>query len=173
MKNRIGVFGSALNPPTNGHIDAIKQALCFVDHVIVVPSFSHAYGKDMKPFDVRVQLARQAFKQFGDRVSVSDIERSIYKGKPVYTCELMPEIQKIHFDSKVVFICGPDNVLGFANFKNSLEILEKFQLITVTEQKAIRSTLVRSNVQKGLLINNLVPKSIINTVLDIYNEEAN
>ncbi|CAH7168052.1 Nicotinate-nucleotide adenylyltransferase [Vibrio chagasii] len=172
MKNRIGVFGSALNPPTNGHVDAIEQALCFVDQVLVVPSYSHAFGKEMKPFNVRVNLAKAAFEQFGDRVIVSDIERSLYKGGPVYTCDLLSEIQKIHSDSIIAFICGPDNLLGFSHFKNSADVLERFQILSVTERKAVRSTLVRSNIQNGKRINNLVPQSIIKTVQDVYNEKT-
>ncbi|EAZ99786.1 hypothetical protein [Marinobacter sp. ELB17] len=52
----VGILGSAFNPPTRGHLDAIRQALDVRDEVWLVPSIDHFFGKAMLPFPIRWQM---------------------------------------------------------------------------------------------------------------------
>ena len=52
---KIAVFGSAFNPPSLGHKSVIER-LSHFDKVLLVPSLSHAWGKEMLPFDTRIDM---------------------------------------------------------------------------------------------------------------------
>ena len=56
---RIAVMGSAFNPPTLGHVDVIEQALANADRVWLVPSFRHAWGKEMAPYLDRCAMSQR------------------------------------------------------------------------------------------------------------------
>ena len=54
----IAIFGSAFNPPTLGHADAIAwltESGQF-DQIWLVPAFKHAFAKDMLDYRKRIAL---------------------------------------------------------------------------------------------------------------------
>ncbi len=158
---RVGIFGSAFNPITNGHIDAIEQALKQFDHVIAVPSYSHAFGKMMKPYEFRLKLTEVALtKHFGERVSVSNVEKRIYCSAPVYTWQVMTQLDKELPSDTITFICGTDNIEQFCKFQKSELIKSRWGVYEVRERSPIRSTLVRAKSEKGSCIDGLVPSII-------------
>ena len=62
MTKQIALFGGSFNPPHIGHTLAIIWALSQrVDKVLVVPAFKHEFGKDLAPFQHRVEMCRLAF----------------------------------------------------------------------------------------------------------------
>ena len=166
---KIGVFGSALNPITLGHIDAIEQALETNDKVIVIPSFCHAHGKVMKPFDERVEMARQSVAHhFDERVEVVDVEKGIYDGEPIYTWKLMDALDALYPHDELNFLCGSDNFTQFHIFDKSEYILSKWGVSELKERKDIRSTYVRNAVEAGHSIEGMVTPSLINTINRMY-----
>ncbi|CAH7339717.1 Nicotinate-nucleotide adenylyltransferase [Vibrio chagasii] len=169
---KIGVFGSALNPMTLGHVDAIKQALELCDRVLVVPSFSHAFSKKMKPFDLRVELARKTVEaEFaGGLVEVSTVEQELSKTieGAIYTYDLLDSLSKADPENEYVFLCGTDNIQNFDAFYKSDEIMNGWSVLGLEERVAIRSTYVRNNVVEGLNIKNMVSSSIESDVKKIY-----
>lgn len=115
----IGVFGSAFNPPTRGHAFVIKQALGHFDRIIANPSYDHCFGKQMAPYEVRLALAQAMVRDLGDpRVTVSDIERSIWSGGPVSSLEVLRALQAVYPDEQLTLIIGPDNAASFRKFRN-------------------------------------------------------
>lgn len=173
---KIGVFGSAFNPPTNGHIDIVSQAIRYFDKIILVPSFSHAFGKKMINFDTRTLLTNIAFENFPkERVEVSTIERLMFNGKPIYTWELLEKLQEsVRPEDSLTFICGPDNVENFEKFANHEQICERWGIWGGIDRTAIRSTIVRDRAKRSLPIDNLVPEKTKNIILELYkNEKSN
>lgn len=166
---KIGVFGSAVNPVTLGHMDAIEQALEVCDKVLLVPSFSHAFGKDMKPFTFRCDLAELAVKEcFGDRVTVSRLEEKLFDGAPIYTWKLMSALAEQYPSDQLVFLCGQDNIDNFSAFDRSEYILDNWEVVGLKERKVIRSTLVRNAVAAGECIKRFVPSSVIKQINENY-----
>ena len=53
---KTGVFGSAFNPPTQGHRDVLIQAAPHFDNILLVPSVAHAFHKKTLPLAKRVEL---------------------------------------------------------------------------------------------------------------------
>lgn len=168
---RIAIFGSAFNPPTIGHKDAIIYLLETdqVDKVLLVPSFAHAFGKDMLEYEVRLELLT-AFVQDLDRpeVELLAIEHEICQAsRPVYTYDLLRHLQENQFkDDTLAFVIGPDNLKNWHKFYQADSILENWQRIVVPERIAVRSTQVRNAIASAQSIEYLVTKRVKNTIIE-------
>ena len=159
----IGVFGSAFNPPTLGHDDAIKQALDKLDKVILVPSALHPWGKKMVDFNLRITML-QTYVETAfpcGRVQVSDIERTLAQtGQPVFTWQLMASLDALYPNEKLIFLCGPDVEQDWDKFQKAAYIRETWGVMSVSERRTIRSTLVRKNIETGNPIKGLVAPAV-------------
>jgi nicotinate-nucleotide adenylyltransferase len=78
MSMTFGVFGGSFDPPHVAHTLLAAYALAAhpIEKVLVVPTFAHAFGKPLSPFEHRLHMCERAF---GDlrRVEVSSIEREL------------------------------------------------------------------------------------------------
>lgn len=153
---KTAVFGSAFNPPHGGHLDVIEQALAVFEQVILVPSYQHAFGKSMAPFELRVAMAQAliAEQAFSGRVQVSDIEAHIAKRKPnqpIYTYDVLCEFEALHPDWALKFVVGPDNADPevWQKFYQHQAIDKRWGRWHAKEQKPIRSTLLRAAIANG------------------------
>ena len=163
---KVAVFGSAFNPPTKGHLDAIDFVLNHensYERVVLIPSFQHAFAKSMIEYDHRVALL-DAF--VGDiqrpQVEALAIEHMIATGeKPVYTYDVLNHLQHILFpDAELSFVIGPDNLANWNKFYKAEEITNKWDLLAVPERKAIRSTMVREALANGQSVDDWVTPSV-------------
>lgn len=171
----VGVFGSAFNPPTNGHIDIVDQALNHFDKIYLVPSYAHAFGKKMIDFDDRITLTKLAFEDFPkEKVEVTDIERSISKNEPIYTWQLLQAIEKtLTPEDSLQFICGPDNIKNIDQFARHELIIERWGIWDGQDRTGIRSTLVRDKITNLQPIDHLVPKKTKKLTIELYKNENN
>ncbi len=148
-KKRIGVFGSAFNPPTKGHADAINQASKVFDEVWLFPSYAHAHGKKPIPFEARLQLLNEFILFLEDEnVKISELEKACFEElnkEYVYTYDLLTYLSENFPMFQFVFICGEDNssVEKWATFYKSKEIDDRFGKFIVKERVDARSTYVR------------------------------
>lgn len=158
----VGVFGSAFNPPTRGHLDAICQALDVCDEVWLVPSIDHAFGKAMLPFSIRWQMLSLFTVDIADpRVIPVDVEVDLWDGQtPVFTVDVLGALQERHPDREFRFLCGPDNAEQFHRFAKADEIRQRWGLMTLQEHDSIRSTLVRDRRQARLPVSEFVTPSV-------------
>lgn len=151
---KVGLFGSACNPPHNGHADVIQQALHVFDRVIVVPSYVHPFGKVMAPFDLRLGMVQAMVDELhgGDRVVVSDIERDMYEARvaagspcPVYTWQLLSELDVRFPDDSHMFVAGHD-VLAPETWSKYCEgdlIKSRWGVWEAKENLNVRSSIIR------------------------------
>jgi nicotinate-nucleotide adenylyltransferase len=158
----VGVFGSAFNPPTRGHLDAIYQGLSVCDEVWLVPSIAHAFGKDMLPFSVRWQMLNAFAMDINEpSVKACDIERELWDGEgPVYTYDVMLGLQSRFPEHKFLFLCGPDNAQRFSEFAFHQQIRERWGVYPLKENLPTRSTIVRRMVGARDPINDLVTSRV-------------
>ena len=68
---KIAVFGSAFNPPSLGHKSVI-DSLSHFDLVLLVPSISHAWGKQMLSYEIRCELIDAFIRHCNDLYYISN-----------------------------------------------------------------------------------------------------
>ncbi|BDX05913.1 nicotinate-nicotinamide nucleotide adenylyltransferase [Planctobacterium marinum] len=159
----IAIFGSAFNPPTIGHLDAIEFVLQRdIDEVWLVPSYSHAFGKVMLDYEVRLAMLNRFVTDIAQiPVKIQAIEQTIAKeGRPVYTWDLLSHLQTTHPKHQFSFVIGPDNQANWHKFYKAQDIQNHWQLLLVPERKPMRSTLVREACEQGKSITGMVTSSV-------------
>lgn len=135
-KKRIGIYGGAFNPPTLGHTHVIKSVLeaDIVDEIWVMPTFVHFHGKNMAPYDIRVEMCERSFlseaKLPRDIVKIKKIEGAIADLEPDYdgsTTSMLENLRK-HQTHDFRIIIGQDNADTMKTWKNGSELIanEKF-----------------------------------------------
>lgn len=157
---RTGVFGSAFNPPTQGHLDVLRQAASAFDHILLIPSAAHAFNKQSLPLEIRAELLEafcsdiQKTENIGCTVEISLIEKTLLEQnpeQPVYTWTLLDTLSQQHPDIKFSFIRGPDNAEQetWQRFYRYQDIEERWGIFTATQNVQARSTLVRQLLQSN------------------------
>ena len=155
MSLRIGVFGSAFDPPTAGHKNVLEQASVICDAILLVPSIYHAFGKKSLDFSARLLLLNAFLEDLSNlacRVQVSDIEQTLFnmqKETPIYTYDVLNALQadfrQRNEDVELVFIRGPDNAMPdiWQRFYRFQDIENHWKLFTAKENVQVRSSKVR------------------------------
>ena len=158
---KIAVFGSAFNPPTLGHKSVI-DSLGHFDRILLVPSISHAWGKNMLDYQERCQLL-QAFIQdiqWG-KLEISNIESSLMQPKEgVTTYAVLDALQAQNPDAELTFVMSPDNLFSFGKFYRAQEILERWSVMACPQRLAIRSTDIRNKLSQHQSITGLTTPSV-------------
>ena len=162
----IAVFGSAFNPAHCGHVDVVKQVAEIVDLVLLVPSYCHAFGKSMGPFNHRLTMAESMAQGLilSAKVRVSDIERRLSLAnasdgatniglRPVYSYDVLCALEATYPGAKLMLTLGPDNAdpAMWKRFYRSQEILDRWGVWVAQERVAVRSTQIRAKLAKGEL----------------------
>ncbi|TQV72237.1 nicotinate-nicotinamide nucleotide adenylyltransferase [Aliikangiella marina] len=161
ISKRVGIIGSAFNPPHLGHKDIIEQVYRDYDEILLVPSYRHAFGKSMVPYQYRLYMASmlgQAFHQEkylkftqSTPIATSSIERELgEKNKaPVFTFNLLEALEERYrsadIEPKLTFIIGPDNASfeTWRKFYKGDEILKRWNIRPVSERVSVHSTMIR------------------------------
>ena len=148
---RIGVFGSAFDPPTCGHLDVLEQVASQFDLILLVPSAYHAFNKQPISFELRIQLlqAWQQDIQLPCALRVCDVEKTLLQKKPnqpVYTFDLLEALEQQFNSAQLSFIRGSDNAdpAVWQRFYKASEIEQRWQVVTASERVLARSSKVRS-----------------------------
>ncbi|SIO31548.1 nicotinate-nicotinamide nucleotide adenylyltransferase [Salinivibrio sp. ES.052] len=156
MTEKIAVFGSAFNPPTQGHASVLKQLNHF-DQVLLVPSYKHAWGKAMASYDSRCHWVQALIDDLAlPNLKLCRCEAFLgKKGEPVTTFMLLSALQQDYPDAALTFVVGPDNLIKFGQFAHSEKILSRWSVLGMPEKVAVRSTHIRERLQQGLSISDL------------------
>ena len=149
---KIGVLGSAFDPPTLGHLDILQQVAPFFSTVLLVPSASHAFAKKMQDFNHRVEMLNCLLSCLSANdcsFEISTLEQALLEkepARPVYTFDLL-EALEIHYGQGVSlsFIRGPDNARPevWGRFYKADEIIKRWSVFTAKERLQVRSSKVR------------------------------
>lgn len=108
MRGFTAVFGGSFDPPHLGHLQAVSWLLARggCSRVIVIPTYSHAFGKGMADFEHRLQMCRIAFFQFGAAVEVSDIEAML--PTPSFTVNTITTLHAMYPTESLRLVIGSD-----------------------------------------------------------------
>lgn len=177
----IGLLGGSFNPPHLAHVMVAAWALAGgeVGEVWVMPTGGHPFGKQLLPFDERLELCRLAFQCFGERVRIIDVER-----EPVthYSIDTLRRLQSLHPGRRWRWIMGSDTLADARQWKQFDELMRQAPPLLVPraghlppEQAAaefalpdISSTLLRRLLAGRRLegIENLIPRPVLARILE-------
>lgn len=151
-QEKIAVFGSAFNPPSLGHASVIAR-LDHFDSILLVPSYAHAWGKQMLDFYMRCDLIERFIADLEQqdsactgKVQLCRLEEDIYTqngGDSVTTYALLQALSTSQPQAEFTFVLGPDNLLAFNKFAHAKEILENWSVLACPQTLDVRSTYIR------------------------------
>ncbi len=158
---KIAVFGSAFNPPSLGHKSVI-DSLGHFDKVLLLPSISHAWGKQMLEYTSRCELVDAFIQDLTlHNVERSKVEEQLDKpGQSVTTFAVLSQLSEDFPQSEITFVLGPDNLFNFSKFYKAEEILSKWSVMACPEKVAIRSTDIRNRLANGASVDELTTPSV-------------
>src|SRR5579859_1202270 len=107
---RVGILGGSFNPPTKSHIQIADFVLDrgLVDHIWVMPLFSHMYNKLVETPEHRLRMCELAIKGNEHKITVSDYEiLNQLRGTYSVVQKLFAEFGKDYIFSLII---GTDNV---------------------------------------------------------------
>lgn len=144
MAGSIIIYGGSFNPPTRAHAAIIGHVMAFLPHreikkLLVVPTYTHAYGKFLADFGDRLAMCELAFSEYtetsgrnGRLVSVSALDRALNsKGSMFrFLCKYQ-EIYRIH-DFNLKVLVGADQALEvYDKWSNGPDIVGHYDFIVV------------------------------------------
>jgi nicotinate-nucleotide adenylyltransferase len=177
----IGIFGSAFNPPTLGHMDAIKKCLKVTDTLFVMPSYNHPIKNNVLNFDTRILMTRAILSdcKLINKVILSSFEDNLSKKFKIdyistyFLLDNFFETSGLSDKKDITFFVGSDNYNDFENiFKNGRYILDNFTVKEIKEDLDIRSTYIRRDIKKSKKLSKYTTKSVIDIINDrnLYQE---
>jgi len=128
---RIGLFGGSFNPPHVCHTLVTVWALDTqpVDAVWWIPTFEHAFDKELVDFEHRRRMCERALSHVDGEVVVSDIEREI--GGESRTIDTVRELESRRPDDSFALIIGSDILEETDEWKEWEDLVERVELIVV------------------------------------------
>lgn len=133
-KTKIAIMGGSFDPVHKGHVKCARDVLehADVDRVLMMPCYSHAFGKRMTPFEHRMEMVRLAVEETGDpRIEASDHERTVNAGTSIETALSFIERNK---PRQLSWIIGTDQLPTLNRWKNVERLLELAQMIILPRE---------------------------------------
>ena len=128
----------SFDPIHVGHINMIREALDWVDKVIVVPSGHNPWKeKEPAPFGLRMAMIAEAIEPFGNAVEVSGIENTFEP--PFYANKSLNYFREKYKDDDLTIICGSDTANKIPFWKNAIEDILPFYEILSLERDENKS----------------------------------
>ncbi len=168
---RIGVYGGSFNPPHVAHamVAGWLRWTDRVDEVWFVPTFAHAFGKALAPFELRAELCASLAADLGPWARVSDIERAL--GGTSWTVRTLDALAGAHPDNVFRLVVGADVAGQTGMWRDWDRIARVYAPIVVgragcapvpaaPDFPAISSTEVRARLQAGAPVDHLVPAGV-------------
>lgn len=127
---KIGFFGGSFNPPTNAHINLAKKAIEEVklDKVIFVPMGDYYEKQGLEKAYHRLKMLEIACSNLEiNNLEVSDLEIKI--NKKLYAIDAFRLIEENYPNDKRYFIMGADNFARLGVWKNSEDLINKYNYI--------------------------------------------
>jgi nicotinate-nucleotide adenylyltransferase len=118
-----GIFGGSFDPPHLAHTLLIDyaQSAYELERVLVVPTYSHAFGKRLAPYDDRVRMCELACAEM-KRVEVSRIESEL--PTPSLSVNTIEALSRRFAGVRLRFLIGAD-ILAEAHAWHDFERIER------------------------------------------------
>ncbi len=178
MPEAIAVYGGSFNPPHLAHQMACLAVLETerIDRILMVPTWKHAFGKDLAPYDDRVEMCRIAAALFGGLVEVSTIESELGDGAS-RTYHTLVALAAREPGASFRLLVGADVLTEKESWYRWDDVVAMAPLIVVGREgvageahafqlPAISSTEVRARLARGESADPLVPRSVLDYIAE-------
>jgi len=170
------VFGGSFDPPHCAHVLVVAYLLTCteVSEVFVIPCAQHAFGKVLAPFWDRMAMCRAAFRVFGRRVRVLDLEARL--PVPSYTVQTLRHLVAAHPDRSFTLVIGSDIVAELDRWHEVGEIRRLARILVLAREgtapagtrgpvfPAISSSAIRAALADGRDVSDLVPAAVLDWI---------
>lgn len=174
---RVAVFGGSFNPPHLAHQMAALGALeTAADAVWMIPTFRHAFGKDLAPFADRVEMCRRIAAALGDRVVVSRLEQEL--GGESRTLHTLERLRELLPDASFRLLVGADILAETASWYRWDEVAQMAPPLVLGRAGVpapvacdlilpdISSTEIRRRLAGGEEVRGLLPESVLGYIVE-------
>jgi len=171
----IAIYGGSFNPPHIGHalVAAWLHWTRQADAVWLLPTFQHAFGKDMAAWPLRVQWCEALAASLGEAVSVCTLEAEL--PVPSYSIDTLTELARRHPEHRFRLVIGSDNLLVLDKWKDWDRIEAQYAPIVVGRAgypcppdsvvfPEVSSTQVRAALAQGEAIQHLIPAAVLDHI---------
>jgi nicotinate-nucleotide adenylyltransferase len=174
---RVGLFGGSFNPPHLAHQMVCLYALATgeVDEVWMMPTFRHAFGKSLAPFDERVAMCRLAVSPLAN-VRVDPLEGEI-GAEHSRTWDTLLVLASRHPDTQFRLVIGSDILAETSSWHRWDDVVKAAPPIVVPRAgaeepghtrslviPAISSTDIRKTLESGQRAEPLVPRAVMDYI---------
>ncbi len=170
---RIGLLGGSFNPPHLGHllIATAVYAVEDIDHLWIIPTANHAFGKDLAPFADRVRMCHLAFRHLAGGAAILDIEGRL--PTPSYTVTLLRVLHALRPGIKPMWIAGSDVLADLPRWREPDEVQRLARFVVVPRRgfeggaklgidlPQLSSTDVRTLLHEGKSVEGLVDREVL------------
>lgn len=159
------VYGGSFDPVHAGHVSMIRRAVELGYHVLIVPAFRHAFGKQSAPFEHRLLMCRLALDaSLHAHARVCDIERRLATGdgNPVYTYDVLHHLRD-HLQQPLSLLVGPDIAAEWQRWHRHADIDREFGRLSLPATHAVRSSDVRQQLRQGASpasLSGMIPEAV-------------
>lgn len=163
MKNKIGFFGGCFNPVTNAHLNLIKDVILRenLDKVYFVPMGDLYPKKGLVLLKHRIKMLENVLAN-EPQIDILNISNN---DKKMCAIDSFRVIEEMFPEAEKFFIMGSDNFAQISKWKESEELLQNYKYIILDREKGntkdVSSSLVRTKINRGENVEDLVPKEII------------
>ncbi len=151
MTRPVAVLGATFDPPHAGHWDSVAQVYPEAAGVWLLPSASHAFGKQPVAWAHRLAMLELGQHHWSatQPVVICPLEAELLAAQggqgPIYTYPVLQELQR-RLQQPVRLVIGPDNAQPqvWARFHEAEALARDFQPWVVAERVPGRSSLCRA-----------------------------
>jgi nicotinate-nucleotide adenylyltransferase len=169
---QVAVYGGSFDPPHVGHAMVAGWLLWTgrVDRVWLVPAYQHAFDKQLRPFEQRLELCRALARDVDpERIEVLDIEARL--PTPSYTLHTLEALADQHPQHRFRLVVGADVLEQTEHWHAWERIQRNFAPIVVGRDgyppvpdapvfPGVSSTEIRRRLAQGLPVDALVTAGV-------------
>lgn len=171
MKKPIALYGGSFNPPHVVHAMVclyLLQTGC--RQVWMLPTFRHAFGKALAPWEDRLEMCRKATSPLGERVQVCEVEAE--NPEVSYTIDTVRKLQARFPEERFVWVVGSDILGELDRWKDVEELLQRIELRVLyrggyptgkqeVSFPALSSTQIRQQLEEGAPVEGWLSQEVI------------
>ncbi|MFZ9889422.1 MAG: nicotinate-nicotinamide nucleotide adenylyltransferase [Myxococcota bacterium] len=127
----VALFGGSFNPPHLAH-SMLGLAVLSVEGACdlwVLPTSTHAFGKELVAFEHRADMCRLAFSRLGPRAHVVEAERLL--PTPNYTVTMLRAFHEVRPEARFLWVAGADLLEELHLWREPEEVLRLAELFLV------------------------------------------